>query len=91
MLQKLSALLRKNLNKTSNCLVLKYVPREKITNCHSFFYVNYIIHCKIKKYNHQVPKIVTVPGNKTNPKKIRLKIYKNMQVTTAINTEFTDS
>ena len=47
--------------------------------------------CKIKKDNHQVPDIVRVPRNKTNPKKIRLKIYKQMQVTTAINTEFTDS
>ena len=25
----------------------------------------------IKRENHQVPKIVRVPGNKTNPKKIR--------------------
>ena len=29
----------------------------------------YIIHSKIKSDNHQVPKIVRVPGNKTNPKK----------------------
>ena len=29
----------------------------------------FIIHCKIKKDNHQVPKIIGVPGNKTNPKK----------------------
>ena len=41
-----------------------------------FFYINYIIHCKIKTGNHQVPKIVRVPGNKTNPKKIRIRIYK---------------
>ena len=34
------------------------------------------MHCKIKKDNHQVPKIAKVPTNKTNPKKIRLKIYK---------------
>ena len=31
----------------------------------------YIIHSKIKSDNHQVPKIVRVPGNKTNPKKIK--------------------
>ena len=36
-----------------------------------FFYINYIIHCKIKRDNHQVPKIVRVPKNKTNPKKIK--------------------
>ena len=47
-----------------------------------FFYKNYIIHCKIKKDNHQVPKIIRVPGNKTNPKK-RI-------VATTINTEYTD-
>ena len=41
-----------------------------------YIYINYIIHCKIKRDNHQVPKIVRVPGNKTNPKKIRIKIYK---------------
>ena len=34
-------------------------------------YMNYIIHCKIKRHNHQVPKTVRVPGNKTNPKKIK--------------------
>ena len=33
--------------------------------------MNYIIHCKIKRHNHQVPKTVRVPGNKTNPKKIK--------------------
>ena len=31
--------------------------------------MNYIIHSKIKRDNHQVPKIVRVGGNKTNPKK----------------------
>ena len=36
----------------------------------------YITHCKIKRDNHQVPKIVRIPGNKANPKKIRIKIYK---------------
>ena len=39
-------------------------------------YINYIIHCKIKRDNHQVPKILRVPVNKANPKKIRIKIYK---------------
>ena len=38
--------------------------------------MNYIIHCKIKKDNHQEPKIVRVPGNKTNPTKIGIKICK---------------
>ena len=42
----------------------------------NFFYINYIIHCKIKIDNDEVPKIVRAPGNKTNPKKIRIKIYK---------------
>ena len=32
-------------------------------------YINYIIHSKIKKDNHHVPKIVRVTGNKANPKK----------------------
>ena len=41
-----------------------------------YIYISYIIHCKIKKDNHQAPKIVRVPSNKINPKKIRLKIYK---------------
>ena len=36
-----------------------------------FFLINYIIHCKIKKDNHQVPKIIWVPRNKTNPKIIK--------------------
>ena len=36
-----------------------------------YIYINYIIHCKIKRHNHQVPKTVRVPGNKTNPKKIK--------------------
>lgn len=31
--------------------------------------INHIIHCKIKRRNHQVPKIVRVPGNKTDSKK----------------------
>ena len=33
--------------------------------------MNYIIDCKIKKDNHQVPKMVRVPGNKTNPKRTK--------------------
>ena len=36
-----------------------------------FFCINYIIHCKIKRDNHQVPKIGRVPWNKTNPKKTK--------------------
>ena len=36
-----------------------------------FFYMNYIIHCKIKRHNHRVRKTVRVLGNKTNPKKIK--------------------
>ena len=34
------------------------------------------MHCKVKRDNHQVSKIVRVPGNKINPKKIRKKTYK---------------
>ena len=34
------------------------------------------MHCKIKRDNPQVLKIVWVPGNKTNPKKTRIKVYK---------------
>ena len=41
-----------------------------------FSYIHYIIHCKIKRDNHQVPKITRVPRNKTNSKKIKIKIYK---------------
>ena len=41
-----------------------------------YIYINYIIHCKIKSDNHHVPKIVRVPRNKTNLKKIRIKIDK---------------
>ena len=36
-----------------------------------YIYINYILHCKIKRPNHQVHKTVRVPGNKTNPKKIK--------------------
>ena len=39
-------------------------------------YINYIIHCKVKRDNHQAPKIAGVHGNKKYPKKIRIKIYK---------------
>ena len=43
-------------------------------------------------YYHQAPKIVMVPGNKKNPEKIRTnEIIQITQVTTIINTEFTDS
>ena len=31
----------------------------------------FFIHSKIKRGNHQIPKIVRVPVNKTNPKKIK--------------------
>ena len=41
-----------------------------------YIYINYIIHSKIKKDDHQVPKIIRVPGNITNPKKRKEKIYK---------------
>ena len=54
-----------------------------------FLYINYILHCKIKRDNHQVPKIVRVSRNKINPKK--KKKLQIVQATTAINTEFTDS
>ena len=46
-----------------------------------FYFFIYIIHCKFKRENNQVPKIVRVLGNKTNPKIIKMKI------TTAINEE----
>ena len=36
-----------------------------------YIYINYIIPDKIKRHNHQVHKTVRVPGNKTNPKKIK--------------------
>lgn len=32
------------------------------------FYIKYIIHCEIKRDNHQVPKIVTIPGNEKKKK-----------------------
>ena len=45
---------------------------KKVMFLYAFFiYINYIIHCKIIRHNHQIPKIVRVPGNKTNPKKIK--------------------
>ena len=49
-----------------------------------YIYKNYIIHCKIKKNNHQVPKIIRVPGNKTNPKKKNKKNLQLMQLATTI-------
>ena len=42
-----------------------------------YIYINYNIHCKIKRHNYQVPKTVRVPGNKTNPKKIKEKFTNN--------------
>ena len=36
----------------------------------------YNMHCKSKRDNHHVPKIVRIPGNKTNPEKIRIKTFK---------------
>ena len=36
-----------------------------------YIYKNYIIHCRIKRDNRQVPKILRVPRNKTNPKKMK--------------------
>ena len=48
------------------------------------------MHCKIKRDNHQIPKIVRVPRNKTNTKKKINKKLQTMQATTAMNTEFTD-
>ena len=42
-----------------------------------FININYVIHCRIKRDNHQVPKIVRVPGNKTNPKKRKEKFTNN--------------
>ena len=44
---------------------------EALSEDFFYIYINYIIHCKIKKDNHQVPKIIRAPGNKTNPKKIK--------------------
>ena len=58
-------------------MMIRHVDREILKAVqailYNFFYIyiNYIIHCKIKKDNHQVPKIIRVPGNKTNPKKIK--------------------
>ena len=42
-----------------------------------YIYINYMIHCKIKRDNHQVPKMVRIPGNKTNPKKTKWKFTNN--------------
>ena len=52
------------------------VCRGSLMTTYTYIHIYYIIHCKIKRDNHQVPKIVRVPGNKTNPKKIRIKICK---------------
>ena len=58
------------------CEKAEVVEKLGRNECTFFFFINYIIHCKIKRDNHQVPKIVRVHRNKINPKKIRLKIYK---------------
>ena len=42
-----------------------------------YIYINYIIHCRIKRENHQVLKILRVPRNKTNPKKRKEKFTNN--------------
>ena len=50
-----------------------------------YIYIHIYNYCKIKRGNHQVPKTVRVPENKTNPKKIKYK-FTNNAITTAINT-----
>ena len=53
-----------------NCIatdVNPHLPKKRFIFI--YIYVNHIIHCKIKRDNQQIPKIVRVPGNKTNPKK----------------------
>ena len=54
-----------------NCIATEVgpSPSKKKNSLYIYIYVNHIIHCKIKRDNQQVPKIVRVPGNKTNPKK----------------------
>ena len=42
-----------------------------------YIYISYIIHSQIKKDYHQVAESIMVPGNKTNPKKIKKKKKKN--------------
>ena len=57
-----------------------------------YIYISYIIHSQIKKDYHQVAESIMVPGNKTNPKKIKKKKKKIqiMELATTINTEYTD-
>ena len=63
----------------------RMTPMVFIVNSEHLLYLLYIyIYIYI---NHQVPKIVRTSGNKTNPKKIN----QIVQVTAAINTEYTDS
>ena len=54
-----------------------------------FLYINCIIHCKIRRDNHQVPKIL----KHTGIKQILRKENKNVQImqVTKINTEWADS
>ena len=63
-------------NFLSQRLYYRFNSERKYDTSFAIFYITYIIQCKIKRDNHQVPEIVSVPGNKTNPKKIRIKIYK---------------
>ena len=48
-----------------------------IQDLYIYIYVYYIIHCKFKRHNHQVPKTVRVAGNKTNTKKRKEKFTNN--------------
>ena len=56
-----------------NCIATEVGPspskKKNSLYIYIYIYINHIIHCKIKRDNQQVPKIVRVPGNKTNPKK----------------------
>ena len=42
-----------------------------------YIHINYIIHCKFKRDNHQAHKVIRLPGNKTNPKKTKQKFTNN--------------
>ena len=63
-------------NFLSQRLYYRFNSERKYDTAFAIFYITYIIQCKIKRDNHQVPEIVSVRGNKTNPNKIRIKIYK---------------
>ena len=52
-----------------------YARTYKKNRLHTGFI--YIIHCKFKRHNHQVPKAVRVAGNKTNTKKRKEKFTNN--------------